>query len=107
MADDAFLTTLGADRPVHRWHPPEHPDVTLYTPTQVPAGERGDVRTLERKMPVWVYVEYAEIGSLHTHGFAAAASDTCVLVETTWQGRLQAVWARREVVTHRKLRERR
>lgn len=60
--------------------------------------------TLDAAVPVWVTVEYAEIGSLRTHGFAVAASSTVVLVETTWQGRLQAVWAYRDAVTYRQLR---
>lgn len=106
MADSPFLTPDdGRDRPTHQWWPPEHPDVTLYTPAQVPEGERVDVKTLEDKIPVWVQVEYAEIGGLRTHGFAVAASPTVVLVETTWQGRLQAVWAWREDVTRRTLRQ--
>ncbi len=104
---DPFLTSAGGSaRPVHRWSPPEFPDVTLYTPEQVPEAERGDVRTLAAPMPVWIDVVYAEIGGLHTHGFAIAASDDVVLVQTTWQGRLQEVWSRRSAVAHRRLRAR-
>lgn len=104
VADAPFLTPDdGRERPAHQWSPPQHPDVTLYTPTQVPEGERAGVVTLDAPAPVWVTVEYAEIGSLRTHGFAVAASPTVVLVETTWQGRLQAVWAYRSVVTYRQI----
>jgi len=106
VADAPFLTPDdGQVRPVHQWSPPQHPDVTLYTPEQVPEAERAGAVTLDAPMPVWVTVEYAEIGPLHTHGFAVAVSSTVVLVETTWQGRLQPVWAYRAVVTHRQLRK--
>jgi hypothetical protein len=105
MADASFLTPEdGRQRSVHQWSPPQHPDVTLYTPAQVPEGERAGAVTLDAQVPVWVTVQYAEIGVLHTHGFAVAASPTVMLVETTWQGRLQPVWVRREVVTRRGLR---
>lgn len=104
---DPFLTPSGAHgRPVHRWSPPEFPDVPLYTPEQVPETNRGDVRTLEEPMPVWVRVKYAEIGALRTHGVAVAASELVVLVQTTWQVRLQEIWARRDRVSHRRLRSR-
>lgn len=60
----------------------------------------------EQPMPVWVELDYVEIGHLETHGFAIAASERAVLVDTTWQGRLQKVWVPRRLVTHRKLKPR-
>ncbi len=76
----------------YEWHPPQHPDVTLYTPLQAPEEDRVDAAAFEQPMPVWVELEYVEIGHLKTHGFAIAASDRAVLVDTTWQGRLQKLW---------------
>lgn len=54
-------------------------------------------------MPVWVELDYAEIGHLKTHGFAIAATECAVLVNTSWQGRLQKVWVPQHLVTHRQL----
>lgn len=90
----------------YEWQPPQHPDVTLYTPTQAPEEDRVDAAAFEQPMPVWGELEYVEIGHLKTHGFAIAASDRAVLVDTTWRGRLQRVWVPRPLVTHRTLRPR-
>lgn len=57
-------------------------------------------------MPVWVELDYVEIGHLRTHGFAIAAADRAVPVDTTWQGRLQKVWVPRRLATHRTLKSR-
>lgn len=107
---DAFLDrdrpAAGRDGRRYVWHPPEHPDVTLYTPEQAPEADRADATAFEQPMPVWVELDYLEVGHLRTHGFAVAASDRAVLVDTTWQGRLQKVWVPRRLVTHRKLRPR-
>ncbi|WP_132050620.1 MULTISPECIES: hypothetical protein [unclassified Curtobacterium] len=69
--------------------------MTLYTPEQAPEADRADATAFEKPMPVWVELEYVEIGHLKTHGFAVAASERAVLVDTTWQGRLQKVWVLR------------
>ncbi|UFU16014.1 hypothetical protein LQK89_17490 (plasmid) [Curtobacterium sp. C1] len=107
---DAFLDrerpTAGGDARRYVWHPPEHPDVTLYTPAQAPEEDRAGATAFEQPMPVWVELDYVEIGHLKTHGFAIAASERAVLVDTTWQGRLQKVWVPRPLVTHRRLRPR-
>lgn len=90
----------------YAWSPPGHPDVTPYTPEQAPPAGREGTSALDAPMPVWVELDYAEIGHLKTHGFAIAASDRAVLVDTTWQGRLQKVWVPRSLVTHRMLKPR-
>jgi len=108
--DDPFLVrghspTAGSPsgRRADVWSPPQHPDVTVYRPAQAPEEDRGDAVELEQPMPVWVELDYAEIGHLKTHGFAIAASDRAVLVDPTWQGRLQKVWVPQKLVTHRVL----
>lgn len=111
--DDPFLerghsptTDPSAGGRAYAWSPPQHPDVTLYTPAQAPEQDRVDAVALEQPMPVWVELDYAEIGHLRTHGFAIAAAERAVLVDTSWQGRLQKVWVPRRLVTHRVLKAR-
>jgi len=111
--DDPFLershsptTSTSTSSRAHTWSPPQHPDVTLYTPEQAPEADRADAAELEQPMPVWVELDYAEIGHLKTHGFAIAAAERAVLVDTSWQGRLQKVWVPRHLVTHRALKSR-
>jgi len=95
--DDPFLerghspTSSPTGGRAYTWSPPQHPDVTLYTPAQAPEVDRVDAVELEQPMPVWVELDYAEIGHLKTHGFAIAAAERAVLVDTSWQGRLQKV----------------
>lgn len=109
MTDD-FLTASssqnGSPKRAHQWAPPEHPDVTLFTSAQAPEADRDDAVALDAPVPVWVELDYAEIGHLKTHGFAIAASDRAVLVDTTWQGRLQKAWVPRTLVTHQPLKPR-
>lgn len=111
--DDPFLerghsptTRPPTGGPAYTWSPPQHPVVTLYTPAQAPEHDRLDAVELERPIPVWVELDYAEIGHLKTHGFAIATAERAVLVDTTWQGRLQNVWVPRHLVTHRTLKAR-
>lgn len=53
-------------------------------------------------MPVWVMCSTPRSARCaRTRGFAVAASELVVLVQTTWQGRLQVVRARRDSVSHR------
>uniref|UniRef100_A0A942SWW6 Uncharacterized protein n=1 Tax=Neobacillus citreus TaxID=2833578 RepID=A0A942SWW6_9BACI len=87
----------------YAWSPPEHPDVTLHTPAQAPEADRVGAVELDEPTPVWVELDYDEIGHLTTRGFAIAASERAVLVDTAWPGRLQKEWVPRPLVTHRQL----
>jgi hypothetical protein len=83
--------------------PPEHPDVTLHQPVTLDAGAAGNLRTLEPVTPVWTDIEFVDVGMLHLKCFAAADSDSAVLVQTAWQGRLQQVLVPRDKMTRRAL----
>ncbi|MFA0850162.1 hypothetical protein ABRP24_009640 [Curtobacterium sp. WHRI 8282] len=89
--------------PEHKWAPPEHPDVTLHQPVTLDAGTAGQLRTLDPVAPVWADIEFVNVGMLHLKCFAAAESDSAVLVQTAWQGRLQQVLVSRDRVTRRAL----
>lgn len=88
---------------MHKWAPPEHPDVTLHLPIGLQQSDAGRLRTLEPPQPVWADIEFADVGELHLKCFAAAESESAVLVQTAWQGRLQQVLVAREKVTRRTL----
>ncbi|MBO9046721.1 hypothetical protein JG550_000854 [Curtobacterium flaccumfaciens pv. flaccumfaciens] len=89
--------------PEHKWAPPEHPDVTLHQPVTLDANDAGQLRTLDPVAPVWADIDFVGVGVLHLKCFAAAQSDTAVLVRTAWQGRLQQVLVSRDRVTRRAL----
>ncbi|QQD76923.1 hypothetical protein I8920_03960 [Curtobacterium sp. YC1] len=82
--------------PEHKWAPPEHPDVTLHQPMMLTAEAAGTLRTLDPAAPVWADIEFVGAGVLHLKCFAAAESDSAVLVQTAWQGRLQQVLVSRD-----------
>lgn len=65
------------------------------------ADATGDLRTLDPAAPVWADIEFVDVGLLHLKCFAAADSESAVLVQTAWQGRLQLVLVPREKVTRR------
>lgn len=89
--------------PEHKWAPPEHPDVTLHQPVTLDARTVGRLRTLDPVTPVWADIEFVGVGVLHLKCFAAAESDSAVLVQTAWQGRLQRAWVPRVSVMRRAL----
>ncbi|WP_152427262.1 hypothetical protein [Curtobacterium flaccumfaciens] len=89
--------------PEHKWAPPEHPDVTLHQPVTLDAGTAGQLRTLDPVAPVRADIEFVNVGMLHLKCFAAAESDSAVLVQTARQGRLQQVLVSRDRVTRRAL----
>lgn len=89
--------------PEHKWAPPEHPDVTLHQPMMLSPDAAGELRTLDPVAPVWADIEFVGVGLLHLKCFAAAESESAVLVQTAWQGRLQQVLVAREMVTRRTL----
>ncbi|PZE71786.1 hypothetical protein DEJ27_03140 [Curtobacterium sp. MCPF17_018] len=89
--------------PEHKWAPPEHPDVTLHQPSTLDAGVVGRLRMLDPVAPVWADIEFVGVGVLHLKCFAAAESNSAVLVQTAWQGRLQQVLVPRERVSRRAL----
>lgn len=63
----------------------------------------GALRPLDPAASAWADIEFAGVGGLHLKCFAAAESDTAVLVQTAWQGRLQQVLVSRDRVTRRAL----
>jgi hypothetical protein len=77
--------------PEHKWAPPEHPDVTLHQPVTLDPGTDDQLRTLDPVAPVWADIEFVNVGTPHLKCFPAAESDSAVLVQTAWQGRLQQV----------------
>ncbi|MET3450096.1 hypothetical protein ABIC61_000343 [Curtobacterium sp. 1544] len=89
--------------PEHKWAPPEHPDVTLHQPVMLDAVTAGDLRTIEPVGPIWADIAFVGVGPLHLKCFAVAESESAVLVQTAWQGRLQQVLVAREKVTRRTL----
>jgi len=87
--------------PEHKWAPPEHPDVTLHQPVTLDTA--GELRTLDPVAPVWADIEFVGVGVLHLKCFAAAESNSAVLVQTAWQGRFQQALVSRDRVTRRAL----
>jgi len=89
--------------PEHKWAPPEHPDVTLHQPIGLERAHTQRLRPVEPAQPVWADIEFSNVGELHLKCFAAAESESAVLVQTAWQGRLQQVLVSRDKVTQRGL----
>ncbi|PZE92616.1 hypothetical protein DEI95_08155 [Curtobacterium sp. MCBD17_008] len=93
--------------PEHQWYPPEFPDVTLLQPVQFDRELAGELQAIGPRQPVWATIEFEGVGPLHLKCFAAAASETAVLVESSWQGRKQDILVERCRVTRRTLQPRR
>ena len=94
--------------PENRWAPPEHQDVPIYKAESLPLDQIGNPERLPVPEPVWADpVVFEHIGPLRVKAFAVAGSDVAVLVQVSWQGRLQEAWVRRELVTRRTLDPRR
>jgi hypothetical protein len=91
----------------YRWAPPEHPDVTLDEPFQLSHEKIGRATQLQIPRPVHAWIRFHDAGELRVNGFAVAASDVAVLVQVTWQGRLQQVWVWRAAAKNRRLAPRR
>lgn len=91
----------------YRWAPPEHPDVTLDEPYQLGTEQIGHATRLQVSRPVYAWIRFHNAGDLRLKGFAVAASDVAVLVQVTWQGRLQQAWVWRAAVKNRRLKDRR
>ncbi|TCK63604.1 hypothetical protein EDF27_2149 [Curtobacterium sp. PhB136] len=92
----------------HKWAPPEHPDVALDEPYGLgPEHIEGPGERLATPRPVYVWIRYQHAGLLRLRGFAVAHTPVAVLVQVTWQGRLQQVWCWRAAVKNRTLKERR
>lgn len=88
----------------HQWSPPEHQDVTLHQPVGFDPELAGTLTTVDPPQPVWADIAFEQIpGRLHLKCFAVATSEVAVLVQTSWQGRLQEVLVDRDYVTRRQL----
>lgn len=66
-------------------------------------GTDDQLRTLDPVALVWADIEFVNVGTLHLKCFPAAESDSAVLVQTAWQGRLQQVLVSQDKVTRRAL----
>jgi hypothetical protein len=76
----------------HQWAPPEHPDVTLHQPVDFSPELAGALTPIDPRQPVWADIRFVSIPDvLHLKCFAVASSEVAVLVQTSWQGRLQKV----------------
>jgi hypothetical protein len=88
----------------HQWSPPEHQDVTLHQPVSFDREFAGQLVTVDPPQPVWADIRFEQIpGPLHLKCFAIASSEVAVLVQTSWQGRLQEVLVDRDYVFRRTL----
>jgi hypothetical protein len=86
------------------WAPPEHPDVTLHEPYQLGLEQiEGPATRLRVPRAVYAWIWFEHIGLLRVKGFAVAHTSVAVLVQVTWQGRLQQVWCWRSAVKNRAL----
>ncbi|UBQ02752.1 hypothetical protein [Curtobacterium sp. TXMA1] len=92
----------------HRWAPPEHPDLAVAAADSLPLGQIGSPEPVDPPQPVTVHgLRFDQIGVLaEVKAFAVAGSDVAVLVEISWQGRLQRAWVPRDAVTTRTFRPR-
>jgi hypothetical protein len=83
----------------HQWSPPEHQDVTLHQPIGFNPELAGTLTPIDPPQPVWADIRFSSIPDvLHLKCFAIASSDVAVLVQTSWQGRLQEVLVDRGLV---------
>jgi hypothetical protein len=88
----------------HQWSPPEHQDVTLHQPVSFVRELAGELVTIGPPQPVWANIAFESIPDvLHLKCFAIASSEVAVLVQTSWQGRLQEVLVDRDYVFRRQL----
>ena len=88
----------------HKWAPPEHQDVTLHQPVNFRHELAGPLTTIDPPEPVWADIKFEQIpDKLHLKCFAIASSEAAVLVQTSWQGRLQEVLVDRDYVFRRQL----
>jgi hypothetical protein len=88
----------------HQWSPPEHQDVTLHQPVGFDRELAGNLVAMDPPQPVWADIRFTNIpGVLHLKCFAIASSEVVVLVQTSWQGRLQEVLVDRDYVFRRRL----
>jgi len=88
----------------HQWSPPEHQDITLHQPVSFNPELAGVLAALDPPQPVWADIGFTNIPNvLHLKCFAIASSAVAVLVQTSWQGRLQEVLVDRDYVTRRQL----
>lgn len=76
----------------HQRVPPEHHDVTLHQPVGSDPELADELSTLETPQPVCGNIAFASILDVpDPMCFAVASSEVAVLVQTSWQGRLQEV----------------
>ncbi|PYY38839.1 hypothetical protein [Curtobacterium sp. MCPF17_046] len=88
----------------HQWSPPEHQDVTLHQPVGFDWELAGTLVAINPPQPVWADIRFTNIPNvLHLKCFAIASSEVAVLVQTSWQGRLQEVLVDRDYVFRRRL----
>lgn len=88
----------------HKWSPPEHQDVTLHQPVSFSVELAGELAPIDPAQPVWADIRFEQIPDvLHLKCFAIASSPVAVLVQTSWQGRLQEVLVDRDYVFRRQL----
>ncbi|WIB16661.1 hypothetical protein DEJ34_05910 [Curtobacterium sp. MCPF17_050] len=88
----------------HQWSPPEHQDVTLHQPVGFDPALAGALTPIGAPQPVWADINFTNIPNvLHLKCFAIASSEVAVLVQTSWQGRLQEVLVDRDYVFRRAL----
>ena len=88
----------------HQWSPPEHQDITLHQPVSFDQELAGPLLTIDPPEPVWADIQFEQIpDKLHLKCFAIASCEVAVLVQTSWQGRLQEVLVDRDYVFRRHL----
>lgn len=76
----------------------------MHQPVSVDPELAGPLVSVDPPEPVWADIEFEQIpDKLHLKCFAVASCEVAVLVQTSWQGRLQEVLVDRDYVTRRQL----